>query len=76
MAFSRHRGNDPCPPRTPTVISLFGVLALQLDFVSRDGWVFAAKASLMDNTRALGEFLVKQQGLTPCCRQVFFALDR
>lgn len=44
---------------------LFGVLAVQMDFVSRDALVAAMNAWVLDKAKALGEILVAQQALTP-----------
>jgi hypothetical protein len=44
---------------------LFGTLAVQLDFISRDSLVAALKAWALDKTRLLGRILVEQAALTP-----------
>src|SRR5919108_1439033 len=44
---------------------LFGILALQMDFIDRDQLVAAINAWVLDKTRALGEILVAQGSLAP-----------
>lgn len=44
---------------------LFGVLALQMDFITRDDLVAALHAWMLDKQRALGEILRNQGKLTP-----------
>src|SRR5262249_15048397 len=44
---------------------LFGILALQMDFIDRDQLVAAMNAWLLDKTRALGEILLAQGALVP-----------
>jgi WD40 repeat protein/tRNA A-37 threonylcarbamoyl transferase component Bud32 len=44
---------------------LFGVLALQMDFVGRDALVAAMNAWVLDKARPLGEILVGQGALAP-----------
>jgi tetratricopeptide (TPR) repeat protein len=43
---------------------LFGILALQMDFVSRDDLVVAMNAWVLDKQKSLGEILVAQGALT------------
>jgi WD40 repeat protein/tRNA A-37 threonylcarbamoyl transferase component Bud32 len=43
---------------------LFGILALQMDFVDRDALVGAMNAWLLEKTRSLGDILVEQRALT------------
>ncbi len=40
---------------------LFGILALQMDFISRDALVAAMNAWVLDKGRPLGQFLVDQR---------------
>src|SRR5436305_7885748 len=42
---------------------LFGVLALQMDFISRDALVRAMNAWVLDKAKPLGQILVEQGGL-------------
>ena len=42
---------------------LFGILALQLDFLSRDQLVAGMQAWVLDKHKPLGQILVEQQGL-------------
>jgi tRNA A-37 threonylcarbamoyl transferase component Bud32 len=44
---------------------LFGILALQMDFISRDGLVEAMHAWVLDKARPLGHILRNQGRLTP-----------
>ena len=44
---------------------LFGVLALQMDFLDRDALIAALHAWVLDKNRTLGEILVAQQILNP-----------
>ena len=43
---------------------LFGVLALQMDFIGRDALVAAMQAWVFEKTRSLGEILLRQGALT------------
>jgi hypothetical protein len=53
---------------------LFGVLALQMDFIVRDALIAALHAWVLDKTRTLGHILVAQQILNPDERDVLDAL--
>jgi serine/threonine-protein kinase len=53
---------------------LFGVLALQMDFIGRDTLIAALHAWVLDKTRSLGEILVAQQILNPDERDLLDAL--
>lgn len=53
---------------------LFGILALQMDFISRDELVAAMQAWVFDKTRALGDLLVERGNLPAARRQVLEAL--
>ena len=44
---------------------LFGILALQMDFVSRDALIAAMHAWVLDKSRPLGQILVEQRALAP-----------
>ena len=44
---------------------LFGILAIQMDFISRDALIAAMNAWVLDKTKSLGEILVAQQALAP-----------
>jgi serine/threonine-protein kinase len=44
---------------------LFGILALQMDFIDRDQLVAAMHAWVLDKTKALGDILVAQGALAP-----------
>jgi eukaryotic-like serine/threonine-protein kinase len=43
---------------------LLGILALQMDFVSRDALISAMNAWVLDKSKSLGEILAAQQALT------------
>jgi hypothetical protein len=44
---------------------LFGILALQMDFISRDALVAAMHAWVLDKGKPLGRILEEQRALTP-----------
>ncbi|HKB37585.1 MAG TPA: hypothetical protein VKD72_14145, partial [Gemmataceae bacterium] len=44
---------------------LFGILALQLDFIHKDELIAAMNAWVLDKTKALGDILVAQGALAP-----------
>ena len=44
---------------------LFGILALQMDFVGRDALIAAMNAWVLDKSKRLGQILVEQQALRP-----------
>jgi WD40 repeat protein/serine/threonine protein kinase len=44
---------------------LFGILALQMDFVSRDALIAAMHAWVLDKDRPLGQILLEQRALAP-----------
>src|SRR6516225_280639 len=49
---------------------LFGVLALQMEFISRDELIAAMQDWVSDQTRMLGQILVERGWLTPGRRQL------
>jgi serine/threonine-protein kinase len=53
---------------------LFGIVALQMDFIHRDALIQAMHAWVLDKTKPLGRILVEQEQLTPGRRQVLEAL--
>jgi WD40 repeat protein len=53
---------------------LFGVLALQMDFLGRDALIAAMHAWVVDKTKPLGDILVEQQVLNPDERDLLDAL--
>jgi serine/threonine-protein kinase len=56
---------DPTPSGPSADRNLFfGVLALQMDFVSRDGLVAAMHAWVLDKHKPLGQILLERQALT------------
>jgi hypothetical protein len=67
------------PESAPTPASadrnlLFGILALQMDFVSRDALIAAMHAWVLDKTKPLGQILVEQAALRPDKRELLEAL--
>ncbi len=55
---------DPSPARRSSDLNLlFGVLALQMDFVSRDGLIAAMNAWALDKAKPLGQVLAEQGAL-------------
>ena len=44
---------------------LFGILALQMDFISRDALIQAMHAWVLEKSRSLGDLLVERQALDP-----------
>jgi hypothetical protein len=53
---------------------LFGVLALQMDFLGRDALIAAMHAWVLDKARPLGQILDEQQALRPDQRDLLDAL--
>jgi serine/threonine-protein kinase len=53
---------------------LFGILALQMDFVSRDALIAAMNAWVLDKSKHLGRILVEQRALRPDNRDLLDAL--
>src|SRR5581483_9519408 len=53
---------------------LFGILALQMDFITRDQLVGAMQAWVFDKTKALGDLLVERGNLAPARRELLEAL--
>src|SRR5437763_13257593 len=53
---------------------LFGILALQMDFISRDALVEAMHAWVLDKKKPLGQILVERDALREDARQVLEAL--
>jgi WD40 repeat protein/serine/threonine protein kinase len=60
------------PPSRPSADRnlLFGILALQMDFISRDGLIAAMHAWVLDKAKPLGLILVEQGGLEPAKRDL------
>src|SRR5262249_33896482 len=53
------------PPRSADRNLLFGILALQMDFISRDALIEAMNAWVLDKGRQLGQILQDQGQLAP-----------
>src|SRR5262249_32139804 len=72
----------PAKPRTPAAPGgsdrnlLFGVLALQMDFITRDALVEAMNAWLVQKHRALGEILEEHGAMAPADRALLEPLVR
>jgi serine/threonine-protein kinase len=65
----------PTPPRPDADRNLlFGILALQLDFIGRDALIASMHAWVLDKARPLGQILVEQQALRPDERAALEAL--
>jgi serine/threonine-protein kinase len=57
---------EPAPsPASADRNLLFGILALQMDFISRDALIRAMHAWVLDKYKPLGQILVEQGGLAP-----------
>jgi serine/threonine-protein kinase len=66
---------DALPPRSAADRNLlFGILALQMDFVSRDALIAAMHAWVMAKSKSLGEILLAQGALGPDERALLEAL--
>ena len=52
------------PPRSADRNLLFGILAVQLDFISKDALIAAMNAWLLDKSRSLGDILREQGQLS------------
>ena len=52
-------------PATADRNLLFGILAVQMDFVSQAKLIQAMNAWVLNKSRSLGELLVEQQSLSP-----------
>jgi hypothetical protein len=56
---------EPAPSRPAADRNLlFGILALQMDFISRDALVAAMNAWVLEKSKPLGQVLLEQQALT------------
>jgi hypothetical protein len=53
---------------------LFGILALQMDFIGREALIAAMNAWVLDKSKALGQILLEQGKLTPLRLQLLEAL--
>jgi serine/threonine protein kinase/tetratricopeptide (TPR) repeat protein len=58
--------SGPAPVASPTADRnlLFGILALQMDFISRDALIAAMHAWVLDKTKSLGHILIEQGALS------------
>src|SRR5215469_5172113 len=57
--------SDPTPNRPAADRNLlFGLLALQMDFISRDALIAAMHAWVLDKAKPLGQILREQQALS------------
>ncbi|MBO0700144.1 MAG: serine/threonine protein kinase, partial [Zavarzinella sp.] len=67
--------SEPRPPHPATDRNLlFGVLALQLDFVGRDAVIAGMNAWVLDKARSLGEILCERGDLTAARRALLDSL--
>jgi eukaryotic-like serine/threonine-protein kinase len=53
---------------------LFGILALQMDFISRDALIAAMHAWVLNKQKPLGQILLEQGALAPDVQTVLDAL--
>ncbi len=60
--------SHPTPPRGADRNLLFGILALQMDFVRREALIAAMHAWVLDKAKPLGQILVEQGALRPDAR--------
>src|SRR5438067_4972390 len=61
---------DPTPPRSSADRNLlFGILALQMDFISRDALIAGMSAWVLDKAKPLGQILLEQAALTAKARE-------
>src|SRR5581483_8916228 len=65
---------EPKPAAAADRNLLFGVLALQLDFISRDALVAAMNAWVLDKAKPLGQILLEQGALRPDALSLLDAL--
>jgi serine/threonine-protein kinase len=66
---------SPCPAGADRNL-LFGILALQMDFIRRDDLIAAMNAWVLDKTKSLGQILLAQQALRPEKHELLEALVR
>src|SRR5262249_31370470 len=67
--------SEPRPPRADADHNLlFGILALQMDFISRDALIQAMHAWVAAKRRPLADLLVKQGALPPADRELLDAV--
>jgi WD40 repeat protein/tRNA A-37 threonylcarbamoyl transferase component Bud32 len=59
----------PTPSANADRNLLFGILAVQMDFINRDALITAMNAWVLDKAKPLGEILVEQGGLTAKARE-------
>src|SRR5947209_7320502 len=64
----------PVPPGAADRNLLFGILALQMDFIRRDGLIAAMNAWVLDKAKPLGQILRDQGALRPDAHDLLAAL--
>src|SRR5262249_49502974 len=63
--------SDPTPSRPSADRNLlFGILALQMDFIGRDALIGAMNAWVLDKAKPLSQVLVEQGALSPAHRDL------
>jgi serine/threonine protein kinase len=67
-------GAPVAPPNNADRNLLFGILALQMDFITRDGLIAAMQAWVFDKAKPLAELLVERGDLLPGRRDLLEAL--
>jgi hypothetical protein len=75
--FAPHGGDTVSAPDSPHGADrnlLFGILALQLDFVSQDALIRAMNGWVLDKTKTIGQILIEQGALAADRHMVLAAL--
>ena len=72
-AVQAEPSNAACPPGSDHNL-LFGILALQMDFITRDQLVEGMNAWVLDKSKALGEILVERGALSQETRVIIEVL--
>jgi hypothetical protein len=67
--------SNPAPPNPAADRNLlFGILAMEMDFISRDALIAAMDAWVLDKQKSLGQVLLDQHALRPESNQLLEAL--
>src|SRR5262249_53607832 len=67
---------EPTPSRPADRNLLFGILALQMDFIGRDALIAAMHAWVLDKAKPLEQILVEQRSMQPSKRDLLEPLAR
>src|SRR5258708_10778385 len=66
---------NPAPDRTGSDRNLlFGILALQMDFITKDALIQAMNAWVLDKAKPIGQILLDQKALAPDTYELLEAL--